>query len=278
MHFKSHKLPRTLKTKAPLHYFLSVIVVLIGIARFIRQDYYSVFLCFLTLLLFNIPFFIGERLKLHLPKTLMTIILLFIFSAEILGEIGNFYTKIPWWDTMLHTVNGFLMAAIGFSMIDILNNSPRFHINLSPVFVAFVAFCFSMTVGIFWEFFEFGMDTYTVIDMQKDRLISEFASISLNPDGLNDPVKIQGITETVIHYSGGEVLTIPDGYLDIGTYDTMKDLIVNCIGAFVFSIIGYFYIVRREHGTIASSFIPQLQKKLVFDDDESTEKNKDTAN
>lgn len=269
MHLKKNK-HKAMKT-GPLHYFLSIVVVLIGVARFLRADYYSVFLCFLTLLLFNIPFFIGERLKLKLPKTLMTIILLFIFSAEILGEIGSFYTRIPWWDTMLHTVNGFLVAAIGFSMIDILNNSPRFHINLSPVFVAFVAFCFSMTVGVFWEFFEFAMDTYSVIDMQKDKLVSEFASVALNSEGLNDPVRIRDITSTVINYADGEVFTISGGYLDIGISDTMKDLIVNCIGAFVFSIIGYFYIIGREQGTIASSFIPQLQKKLISDENDKEE-------
>lgn len=275
MKFTDKQLSKTLKSRLPVHSLLSAIVIFVGIARFLRQDYYSVFLCFLTLVLFNVPFFIGERLKLHLPKTLKTIILLFIFSAEILGEIGSFYTRIPWWDTMLHTVNGFLMAAIGFAMIDILNNSPRFHISLSPIFVAFVAFCFSMTVGIFWEFFEFGMDTYTIIDMQKDRIISEFASVTLNSEGLNDPVRLQKITDTVIHYADGEALTIPGGYLDIGIYDTMKDLIVNCIGAFVFSIIGYFYIVRRENGSIASRFIPQLQKKLYNDKEENKE---DTAN
>ncbi len=65
-----------------------------------------------------------------------------IFSAEILGEIQSFYTIIPFWDTLLHTINGFMMAAIGFAMIDILNQSPNFHMNLSPIFVAFIAFCF----------------------------------------------------------------------------------------------------------------------------------------
>lgn len=243
-----------------LHTVLSTIVIIVLIARFLRQDYFSVFLCVLTLALFNIPFFLEKKLKVAIPDELEAIILIFIFSAEILGEIGSFYTHIPWWDTMLHTVNGFLMAAIGFALIDILNNSPRFHINLSPIFVAFVAFCFSMTVGVVWEFFEFGMDSLTATDMQKDRIITSISSVKLNPSGLNDPIKLTDINKTVVYLGDSEEgYVIEDGYLEIGVIDTMKDLIVNCVGATVFSVIGYFYIIGRNKGKFALKFIPQLQ-------------------
>lgn len=244
--------------KGITHSVLSFIVIGILIARFLRADYYSVFLCALTLLLFYIPAFVDRTFRVRLTPELQTIILLFIFAAEILGEIGSFYTFIPWWDTMLHTFNGFLMAAIGFAMIDILNNSPRFHISLSPVFVAFVAFCFSMTVGVLWEFFEFGMDTFTLTDMQKDRIVTEISSVKLNPSGINDPIVLKGIDRTVIYLSDGSS-TVIDGYLDIGIKDTMKDLIVNLIGAAVFSVIGYFYIIGRDKGLFASKFIPQMK-------------------
>ena len=138
------------------------------ITSFIRKDFSSVFLCGLTLILFLIPFWINAKLNIDIPNVMETIIFLFIFSAEILGEINNFYGNIPYWDTILHTLNGFLCAAIGFSLIDILNNSEKFHIKLSPVFVALVAFCFSMTIGVLWEFFEFGADQIFKYDMQKD--------------------------------------------------------------------------------------------------------------
>ncbi len=245
--------------KTLIHSILSTIVFLIMIARFLRRDYFSVFLCLLTLILFYIPTFANKIFKVSLPTELEAIILLFIFSAEILGEIGSFYTHIAWWDTMLHTVNGFLMAAIGFALIDILNNSPKFHITLSPVFVAVVAFCISMTVGVLWEFFEFGMDMLVGTDMQKDRIISDISSVLLNPSGLNDTVTIKNILSTELHLATNETYTIPGGYLDIGIIDTMKDLLVNLIGAVVFSIIGYFYIIGRNKGIFASKFIPQYQ-------------------
>ena len=244
------------KKRGIVNAILSIIVLLVLIARLLRADYHSVFICILTLMLFNIPFWAEKVLKITLPKELEIIILCFIFAAEILGEIGSFYTYIPWWDTMLHTINGFLMAAIGFALIDLLNNSPKFHITLSPTFVAVVAFCFSMTIGVLWEFFEFGMDTIFHTDMQKDFIVSSIYTVTFNPDGLNSVYDIPEITETVLLYNGEEIYRF-NGYLDIGIIDTMKDLIVNFVGAVVFSTIGYFYILGRNKGVFASKFIPQ---------------------
>ena len=266
------KLKAHIKSKSLINLILSIIVALVMIARFLRGDYYSVFLCLLTLLLFNIPLFVDKKLHVSLPKELEAIILLFIFSAEILGEIGSFYTHIPWWDTMLHTINGFLMAAIGFSLIDILNNSSKFHFNMSPIFVAFVAFCFSMTVGVVWEFFEFSMDYFTLTDMQKDRIITDISSVLLNPTGLNDEIVIKGIESTTVTLSDGSTYLIEGGYLDIGIIDTMKDMLVNLIGAVVFSVIGYFYIIGRNKGTFAKKFIPQLKENEADATDATNDK------
>lgn len=255
------KLSEFIRNKGLTHVILSVFVGFVMVTAFLRSDFFAVFLCLLTLLLFNIPLLAKKIFKVTLPKELEVIILLFIFAAEILGELGSFYTHISWWDTMLHTVNGFLMAAIGFALIDILNNSPKFHISLSPVFVVVVAFCFSMTIGVLWEFFEFGADMLVGTDMQKDRIISEIASVTFDPNGLNNVVKVDGITQTVLISNGETVYVIDGGYLDVGIIDTMKDLIVNCIGAVVFSTIGYFYIVGRNKGKFASKFIPQYEPK-----------------
>lgn len=246
------------KAKSIINIVLSILVIGVAVLKFIRGDYYSVFLCVLTLALFNIPYLVENWLKVDLPVVLESIILLFIFSAEILGEIGSFYTHIPWWDTMLHTLNGFLMAAIGFALIDILNNSPKFHITMSPLFVAFVAFCFSMTVGVVWEFFEFFMDYFALTDMQKDRMVTDISSVLINPSGLNDTIIIKDIESTAVTLKDGTVHVFKGGYLDIGIIDTMKDLLVNLVGAVVFSVIGYFYIIGRNKGKFAQSFIPQL--------------------
>ena len=231
---------------------LRVLVLLVMIREIFKGDYYNVFLCGLTLVLFMIPTFVEHRLHIDLPNTLEIIILLFIFSAEILGEIQEYYLRIPFWDTMLHTMNGFLMAAIGIAMVDILNRSQRFKVRLSPAFVALTAFCFSMTVGVLWEFFEYAMDLFFHTDMQKDTWITAISSVSLNPEGHNVPV--QEAMESVV-INGQQW----PAYLDIGLHDTMKDLLVNFIGAVLFSIIGALYILGRGKGWFASKFIPRLK-------------------
>lgn len=231
-----------------VYLILRLSVVGVMIAQFFNKSYADVFLCALTLILFMIPSFVERRIKIDVPDTLEIVILLFIFSAEILGEIRSYYLTYPHWDTVLHTVNGFLCAAIGFSMIDILNRSKRFAITLSPLFVAMVAFCFSMTIGVLWEFFEYSMDTFFHFDMQKDTIIQAITSVELNPSGANIPVTVP-IESVVIN---GE--TWP-GYLDIGLHDTMADLFVNFIGALVYSVIGMFYIRGRSSGKFAKRFI-----------------------
>lgn len=231
---------------------LRALVLLVLVLEALKGDYYNVFLCGLTLVLFMIPTFVEHRLHIDVPNTLEIIILLFIFSAEILGEIQEYYLMFPFWDTMLHTMNGFLMAAIGIAMVDILNRSRKFKVRLSPAFVALVAFCFSMTVGVVWEFFEYGMDLFFHTDMQKDTWINTIYSVSLNPEGRN--VAQQVIVDSVV--VNGE--TWP-GYLDIGLHDTMKDLFVNFVGAVIFSVIGALYIMGRGKGWFAKKFIPRLK-------------------
>ncbi len=253
-----------------VYFVLRFLVILVMIRQIFTANWNNVFLCILTLILFLVPVVIDRKFNIRLPNTLETIILLFIFSAEILGEINEFYLHFAHWDTILHTLNGFLCAAIGFSMIDILNRKEVFHTKLSPIFVALVAFCFSMTVGVLWEFFEFGMDRVFKYDMQKDEILKTIATVELNPSGKNVAVVIDNIEKTIIQSRDNEgnlVLTeIDGGYLDIGISDTMKDLIVNFIGAIVFSILGLLYIKNKDEYKFAEQFIPVLKRREKEED------------
>ena len=233
---------------------LRLIVLATLVSAVIRGEYESAFICLLVLVLFMLPFFIQQNFGIELPSTLEIIILLFIFAAEILGELECYFITFPYWDSMLHTTTGFLCAATGFALIDILNRNSRIKFALSPIYVALVAFCFSMTVGVLWEFFEFGMDRLFHMDMQKDTVVNSITSVMLDPTNKNIPVTIDGITSVTVN---GQELGF-DGYLDIGLYDTMEDLFVNFIGALVFSCIGYFYIKRRGEGKLAKAFIPTI--------------------
>lgn len=236
---------------------LRLIVVAELVLSILRGEYESAFICLLVLILFILPFFIQQNFGIQLPTTLEIIILLFIFAAEILGELEGYFITYPNWDTMLHTTTGFLCAATGFALIDILNRNSRIKFQLSPIYVALAAFCFSMTVGVLWEFFEFGMDRLFHLDMQKDTVVQSITSVMLDPTNSNTPVTIDGIHSVAVN---GKDLGF-DGYLDIGLYDTMEDLFVNFIGAVTFSVIGYFYIKHRGKGKLARAFIPTLSEQ-----------------
>lgn len=236
---------------------LRLIVVAELVLSILRGEYESAFICLLVLFLFILPFFIQQNFGIQLPTTLEIIILLFIFAAEILGELEGYFITYPNWDTMLHTTTGFLCAATGFALIDILNRNSRIKFQLSPIYVALAAFCFSMTVGVLWEFFEFGMDRLFHLDMQKDTVVQSITSVMLDPTNSNTPVTIDGIHSVAVN---GNDLGF-DGYLDIGLYDTMEDLFVNFIGAVTFSVIGYFYIKHRGKGKLAQAFIPTLSEQ-----------------
>ena len=253
MLFKKEK-----KRRLTVRGILSLLVLLLIVRQFFLHNYEGIFVGILTLILFGIPTFIERKTDIDLPPVLEGIIYCFIFAAEILGEIASFYTKIPYWDTMLHTINGFLMAAIGFALVDIFNRSDRFSVKLSPLFLAIVAFCFSMTVGVLWEFFEFAVDTYFGTDMQKDWIVTAINSVKFDPNGLN-VVHHVDIDSLVVN--GEDWISKYGGYIDIGLIDTMKDLLVNFIGAVVFSIIGFFYVKSRGKGKFASQFIPKVLNK-----------------
>lgn len=241
---------------------LRILVIAVAVVSLLSGNIENFFLCVLSLILFLLPAFVERKLKIDLPDALEIIVLLFIFAAEILGEISSFYVRVPHWDTMLHTINGFLFAAIGFAMVDVLNRSSRVKFNLSPFYLAIMAFCFSMTVGVLWEFFEFGMDVLVGFDMQKDTIISSIASVTFDTSATNRVVTFNNITDTVILMADGTQHAFSDyginGYVDIGIIDTMKDLIVNFIGALVFSVIGFFYVKSRGKGKIAKNLIPTL--------------------
>ena len=245
------------KSSFIVYFVLRALVILMMILQIFNRNYENVFLCLLTLVLLVMPSLIQINLKIELPTALEITILVFIFAAEILGEIQAYYIKFPFWDTVLHTLNGFLMAAIGFALVDILNRSERFSIQLSPVFLAIVAFCFSMTIGVIWEFFEFGMDQFFGLDMQKDTVVHSFSSVMLDPTNTNIPVHVRDITDVMVN---GKELGL-GGYLDIGLLDTMNDLFVNFVGAVIFSIFGYFYVKSRGKGRFARKFIPRLKTR-----------------
>ena len=234
-----------------VYWVLRFIVIVSLVLSCIRKDYESAWVCVLVLVLYMLPRIVQQNFHIELPSALEIIILVLIFAGEILGELRSYFIYFPHWDTLLHTTSGFVSAAFGYSMVDLLNRNKPQHIQLSPIYLALVSFCFSMTVGVIWEFFEFGMDNFFHMDMQKDTVIHAFSSVNLDPTASNIPVRVEDITDVAVN---GTSLGL-GGYLDIGLYDTMEALFVNFIGALTFSVIGYFS-AKSGKNSIAKNFVP----------------------
>ena len=220
---------------------LRTIVILVLIRSLFNGHLDNAIVCAFVLLLYVLPQFVENRMNIQIPSVPEIVIFVFVFMAEILGELDSYYLKYEHWDTILHTSSGFLLAAVGFSLVNLLNKSERVRVQLSPVYLAVVAFCFSMTMGVLWEFFEFAADRWLLFDMQKDTVLSRIATVDLDPTLSNTPVVISGITDTILELADGSYYRLGlGGYLDIGIYDTMEDLFVCFLGAVTFSVIAFF--------------------------------------
>jgi hypothetical protein len=176
------------------------------------RDYVLILLqCLFGISVLLLPGILEKRLKITIENWIYILFVLFLYAAIILGEAHSFYYKIKHWDTILHTFSGIMLGAIGFSVVDILDNSKNIQINLSQKFVAFFSFCFAVALGAIWEIYEYLMDTLFKLNMQKYEL----------EDGL----------QLIGHYA---------------LYDTMKDLIVDSLGAFIICIIGYIMLKKQS--------------------------------
>ena len=241
---------------------LRTIVILVLIRSIWIGRYDNAIVCVYVLVLYVLPQFVENRMNIEIPSVLEIIIFVFVFLAEVLGEIQAYFLKVSFWDTMLHTTAGFLLAAVGFSLVNLLNRNEKIKFQLSPAYLALVAFCFSMTMGVLWEFFEYGADRLLLLDMQKDTVLSQISTVDLDPTLSNTPVVVSGITDMLLELSDGSTYRVGlGGYLDIGLYDTMADPFVNFLGAVVFSVIAFFETKSAKRPLTTALALHKRKKK-----------------
>lgn len=196
-----------------ISWFVRVLLIFAIVRDIFIKDYDGIFIVVLTLVLTFYPNILERRFRVYLPSFIQVIITLFIFAAQYLGEIRNFYERFWWWDIMLHTTSGFILGIIGFMFVYLLNKNYDTNVTLSPIFIALFAFCFAVMIGVLWEVYEFSMDRLVGFNMQKFREAGQ--------DGL---------------------------------VDTMLDLIVDSIGAFVVSVLGYLNIKENKQLSLSKVF------------------------
>ena len=189
----------------------------------VKGDYALMLLqCIFGVFAMMLPGILKKRINLQIPSNMLIIYAIFLYCAIYLGEVRSFYYNVPHWDTILHTFSGAMLGALGFSFISFLNKTDSVPINLSPLFVTVFTFCFAITLGVIWEIYEFTIDSILKTNMQK--------------------------------------FALEDGELLIGSaalLDTMKDLIVDTIGAFSMSVIGYISLKYKK------GWLEKLQLKLL---------------
>jgi uncharacterized membrane protein YjdF len=179
----------------------------------LRSDYVLMLIqCILGIIIMFLPSILERKWRIDIPGFMHIVFLVFLYAAIYLVEVRSFYYKVPNWDSILHGFSGAMIGALGFSIVKLLNDSEKVKLDLSPVFVAIFAFSFALAIGALWEMYEFSFDKLLGLNMQK------FA------------------------YS--------DGTLKVGRAalaDTMKDLIVDALGALATSIMGYISLKFKKH-------------------------------
>ena len=192
--------------------------------------------CVLGLVVMLLPSVLQRRLHIEIPSGMIILFLVFLYCAIYLGEVQSFYYVIPFWDDILHSFSGAMLGALGFSFVTLLNRAEKVPMNMSPIFVAVFAFCFAITLGVIWEFYEFTFDGLMGLNMQKFML------------------------ENGTPLPGREALV-----------DTMTDLFVDAGGALVISVVGYFSL-KYKKGWIEKF---QIRRRKSKDKDKKDPANKE---
>lgn len=221
------KKSRSVKLERSMRYLFIALSAMAVIYNFFTRQWEVFFSAVLTLILFILPSLLAKRSKIKIPAVFQIVVLLFIFASMYLGEIHGYFYRYAWWDTMLHANSAIMLAYIGFLLIFTLNRDKRMHVHLSPFFMALFSFCFALAMGSMWEIFEFGVDVIFGANMQKARNLEE----------------IYGVFDT-----------------RLGVIDTMRDLIVDAIGALIVSVTGYIHMTHRKD---ADSTFWAMQKEFV---------------
>lgn len=178
----------------------------------VKSDYVLMFIqCLLGIVVMFLPSFFERKLKIEIPSNMYIIFIIFLYCAIYLGEVRSFYYSIPFWDTILHTFSGAMLGALGFSFVNLLNDNEKVTLHMSPLFIALFALCFAVSLGVLWEIYEFSFDGFLALNMQKFALENGTPLVGRN-----------------------------------ALQDTMKDLIVDMIGAFIISLMGYIALKNKK--------------------------------
>lgn len=227
------------KSSDIIYVLLFLLTLISSIISLVNKDYRNSIIAIITIIIISIPYLLERKCKLKFSHIFKILIYFFIFSNSILGEVYHFYIDYKYWDFILHMTGGFIFASIGLSLIC------KYKINFLIVLI--LTLSFSMTVSLTWEFVEYTSDKIFYTDTQKDTLIKDIASVSIDNVKNYKEEKVLEIEETILYGKNKKVLkVIKGGYLDIGLSDTMSDLFANFLGVFIFWAFNYLSIYGKK--------------------------------
>ncbi|WP_223156180.1 hypothetical protein [Desemzia incerta] len=177
----------------------------------VKSDYVLTLLqCLVGVIVMFIPSVIEKKFSVDIPDVMEMLYFLFLFCAIYLGEVRDFYYRVPSWDLILHMFSGAMLGALGFVLVSFFNDSEKVNMQLSPIFVTLFAFCFALAAGTLWEIYEFLADGLLGTNMQK--FITADREVLVGRDALAD---------------------------------TMEDLIVDALSSLAVCIIGFFTLKKK---------------------------------
>lgn len=164
-----------------IYYFIRITILIAIISSIINQNWVILFISVLSLFFTFLPVIIERNYKIDLPTEFEIIIVLFIYAGLFLGEVHKYYTKFWWWDVILHTTSGILFGFLGFLILFILYHTNK--IKAKPFTIAIFSFSFALAIGTIWEIFEFSMDYFFGLNMQKSGLADTMGDLIVNSLG-----------------------------------------------------------------------------------------------
>ena len=178
----------------------------------VKSDYALMLIqCVMGIVVMLLPSLLEKKWSFGIPNFIYILYYVFLYCAIFLGEVMDFYYRVPHWDSILHFFSGGMLGALGFILVDLLNSSRRVGVNLSPLFISVFAFCFALAAGAVWEIYEYSFDCALGLNMQKYMTADNVAKI------------------------GQEALR-----------DTMKDVILDAAAALGVAVLGYFSEKRQR--------------------------------
>jgi hypothetical protein len=203
--------------------FIRIVLVVAIFFGFLEGNYFVIFISALTFLLTFVPNIFERTYRIELPAEFQIIILFFIYAGVFLGGAQNYYYIYWWWDSMLHFLGGIALGFIGFLILYVLYKSDKF--RASAKWIVIFSFCFALALGALWEIFEFSVDEFLGYNMQKAR----------------------------------DLDVCPGCDTRLGVVDTMRDLILDSIGALIASVAGYFYL-KKGRVPLLTRFVKSFEK------------------